>query len=54
MMTVLIFFTAIMLILLSVAKPLVYKPVAQKYDFGFSAAFNCGIVVCFADYFRMM
>ncbi|MBO7098190.1 MAG: hypothetical protein J6W11_06100 [Alphaproteobacteria bacterium] len=37
-MTVLAFFTAIMLILLSVAKPLVYKPVAQKYDFGFSAA----------------
>ncbi|MBO4294740.1 MAG: hypothetical protein J5896_04775 [Alphaproteobacteria bacterium] len=37
-MTVLAFFTTIMLILLSVAKPLVYKPVAQKYDFGFSAA----------------
>ena len=46
-MTVFVLITALLLIVLSVAKPLVYKPIAQKYDFGFSAALMAYWIVGF-------
>lgn len=47
-MTALAFATAFLLIVLSVAKPLVYKPIAQKYDFSFSSALMAYWIVGFS------